>query len=126
MPRGGLKVDGLKQLVRDLEATGVQVADLRAAFGGIAKEASSLAAGFAPRRSGKLAASIRGSTAKNYATVTAGGSKVPYAAPINYGWTKRHITGSGFMQRADAAIRPHVMQDLTTAIDKLVREKNLT
>lgn len=121
-----VKVDGLKELVRDLEKTGVQVADLKAAFGGIAQEARSLAAGFAPRRSGKLAASIRASAAKNYATVSAGGSKVPYAAPINYGWPKRNITGAGFMQKADAAIRPHVLRDLVTAVDKLLREKNLS
>jgi len=121
-----VKVDGLKELVRHLEKTGVQVADLKAAFGGIAKEAQSLAVGFAPRRSGKLAASIRGSTAKNYATVTAGGSRVPYAAPINYGWQKRNIAGAGFMQKADAAIRPHVLRDLVTAVDRLLREQDLS
>jgi phage gpG-like protein len=121
-----LKVDGLKELVRDLEAAGVQVVDLRLAFGGIAKEATSLAAGFAPRRSGKLARSLRGSSAKNYATVTAGGSRVPYAAPINYGWKKRNVVASGFMQKADAAIQPLVMRRLVTAVDKLLSERKLS
>lgn len=120
-----VKVDGLKELVRDLEKSGVQVADLKAAFGGIAAEARELASGFAPRRSGKLARSIRSSTAKNYATVSAGGSRVPYAGPINYGWPKRNITGAGFMQKADAAIRPRVLTDLVRAVDRLLREKNL-
>lgn len=120
-----VEVDGLKQLVRDLEKSGVQVADLKAAFGGIAREARDLAAGFAPRRSGKLAASIRASAAKNYATVTAGGRGVAYAGPINYGWPKRNITGSGFMEKADAAIRPRVLQDLVTAVDRLLRESDL-
>jgi phage gpG-like protein len=121
-----LKVDGLRQLTRDLEAAGVQVADLRAAFGGIAKEAATLAAGFAPRRSGRLAASIRASSAKNYATVSAGNSRVPYAGAINYGWRRRNITGASFMQRADVAIRPHVLSDLVTAVDKLLRDKDLS
>jgi hypothetical protein len=121
-----VNVDGLKKLVRDLEKAGVQVADLKVAFGSIAAEARSLAAGFAPRRSGRLAASIRSSTAKNYATVTAGGARAPYAGPINYGWPRRNITGSGFMQKADAAIRPRVLQDLVTAVDRLLREANLS
>jgi hypothetical protein len=121
-----VKVDGLTKLVRDLERTGVQVADLKAAFGGIAQEARSLAAGFAPHRSGKLAATIRGSSAKNYATVSAGGTRAPYAGPINYGWPKRNIKGDGFMQKADVAIRPRVLRDLVTAVDRLLRERNLS
>lgn len=121
----GVKVVGIKQTVRDLEAAGVQVADLRKAFAGITKEARSLAVGFAPRRSGALQRSIRGSTAKNYARITAGSSTVPYAAPINYGWERRHIKGSGFMQRADAAIRPHVVRDLLAAIHQLLKERHL-
>jgi hypothetical protein len=122
----GLKVDGIRQLTRDLEAAGVQVADLKKAFGGIAKQAATLASGFAPRQSGRLAASIRGSSAKNYATVTAGGKRALYAGPINYGWRRRNITGAGFLQRADAAIRPHVLSDLVSAVDKLLRDKDLS
>lgn len=121
-----MRVDGLRETVRDLEKAGLGVDDLKAVFGAIAKEARSLAVGFAPRRSGKLAGSIRSSAAKNYATVSAGGARAPYAGPINYGWPKRHITGAGFMQKADAAIRPHVLRDLVTAVDRLLRETNLS
>lgn len=123
---GGVKVVGFKALVRDLEATGIKVTDLRQAFGIIARRGKTLASDFAPRRSGTLARSVRGITAKNYASITAGNSKVPYAAPINYGWEKRHIKGAGFMQKADAAIRPHVLRDLQSAIDRLLRDRNLT
>jgi hypothetical protein len=122
----GVQVVGLKELVRDLEAAGVQVTDLRQAFGLIAKEARTLAVGFASRRSGALRRSIRASTARNYARVSAGSNTVPYAAAINYGWQKRHITGSGFMQKADAAIRPHIAQDLSTAVAKLLKDKGLS
>ncbi len=121
-----VRIDGLNELVRDLEKAGVQVADLRAAFGDIAQEARTLAAGFAPRRSGRLVSSIRASTGKNYATVRAGGSRVPYAAPINYGWAKRNIQGAGFMQKADVAIRPRVLRDVLVAVDRLLRERDLT
>jgi hypothetical protein len=121
----GVKVTGLKETVRDLEAVGVEVKDLRKAFRSITKEARALAIGFAPRRSGALQRSIRGSTAKNYASISAGGSAVPYAAPINYGWERRHIRGSGFMQKADAAIRPHVERDLIMAVERLLRERRM-
>lgn len=121
----GVKVSGLNELVRDLESAGVQVADLRKAFTAFTKQARSLAVGFAPRRSGALQRSIRGSTARNYASISAGASTVPYAAPINYGWEKRHIKGSGFMQKADAAIRPHVERDLLQAIYAMLRERDL-
>lgn len=122
---GGVRVDGLRELVRDLEKAGVEVADLKDAFGSIAARAANLAAGFAPRRSGKLAASIRGTKAKNYAAVSAGSARVPYAAPVNYGWLKRNIAASEFMQRADDQMRPRVARDLETAIDKLIAGRKL-
>ena len=122
----GLRVDGLRQLSRDLEATGVQVTDLKAAFATLAREGATLAAGYAPHRSGRLAATIRPISGKNYASVAAGGSRAPYAGPINYGWRRHKITGSGFMQRADAAIRPRALQDVIAAVDKLLRDRNLS
>lgn len=121
-----VRVEGIGELSRQLEAAGVQVADLRAAFSGIAEEGRTLAAGFAPRRSGRLAASIRASKSRNYATVSAGGRGIRYAGPINYGWPKRNITGAGFMQKADAALRPRVLRELVTAVDRLLRERDLT
>lgn len=123
---GGVRVDGLRELVRDLERVGVEVADLKDAFGQIATRAANLAASFAPRRSGKLAASIRGNRAKNYAAVSAGSARVPYAGPINYGWPKRHIKASGFMQRADDAMRPTVVADLDAAIGRLLAQRGLS
>src|SRR5438309_303834 len=93
---GGVQVVGLRELVRDMERLGVEVSDLKDAFGQIATEAAHLAASFAPHRSGKLAASVRGSKAKNYAVVAAGGARVRYAGPIEYGWPARHIQPARF------------------------------
>lgn len=121
-----LKVEGLRKFVKDLETTGIEVTDLKKAFAQISGEARTLAAGFAPRKSGALQRSIRGSTAKNYAAVTAGGKAVRYAGPINYGWKARGIRSSAFMEKADMSIRPRVMPILTAAINTLLREKNLS
>lgn len=121
----GVQVEGLTRVVRDLQRLGLDVADLKAAFAGIAKLGAGLAAGFAPRRTGALAANIRGSRAKSRASVLAGGAKVPYAGPINYGWESRGIPASGFMQRADEALRPKAPDLLIKAINDAIVTRGL-
>ena len=44
-----------------------------------------------PRRSGRLAASIRTFKAQRAAQVGAGRASVPYAGPIHWGWPNRRI-----------------------------------
>lgn len=126
MPAGGVRIEGLAALQRGLLSLGVELEDLKDVMGSLAAEGARLAASFAPRRSGDLAASIKGNRAKNAAVVKAGAKRVPYAGAINYGWPRRHIVGAGFMQRADASMRPHVATDLDRAITKLIAEKGLT
>lgn len=43
----------------------------------------------APRRSGRLGESTRGTAQPNTATIRVGDSSTPYAAPIVYGWPSR-------------------------------------
>lgn len=121
----GIRVEGLREKIRALEAAGVSVTDLKEVFGGIAKDAARLAASKAPRRTGRLAASIKGSRAKNKAVVRAGRAKVPYAGAVNYGWPARNIAGRQFMQKADKAIRPTLRPRIDTALRTLMREKGL-
>jgi hypothetical protein len=122
---GGVRVTGLRETVRHLESLGVDVADLKDAFGRIAAYGARLAAGFAPHQTGKLAASIKGNRSKNYAVIKAGAKAVPYAGAINYGWPKRHIAAAGFMQRADAALRPYALRDIQAELTNLVQRKGL-
>lgn len=122
----GFKVTGLTKVTRDLEALGLEVDDLKDAFSEIAAEGAEVAAGFAPKRSGALAASIRGNRAKSKAVVIAGGKRnAPYAGPINYGWPKRGIAPSLFMQKADEAMRPKALDALEAAINQKIRSKGL-
>jgi phage gpG-like protein len=122
---GGVRVEGLNTLVRDLERLGVEVDDLKAAFGAIAAEGAQKAAQFAPRRTGRLAASVRGNRAKNKAVVTAGKASIAYAVVINYGSPKRHIAASQFMQRADEAMRPIALERIEAAISTAIRKTGL-
>lgn len=122
---GGVRIEGLNRIIRDLQQLGLEIDDLKEVFGKIAAEGARLASSFAPVRTGALAASIRGSRAKNKAVIMAGRARVPYAAPINYGWPRRNIRGAEFMQRADEAMRPRALEALETAIAQKIRERGL-
>lgn len=122
---GSVQVEGLTKTIRGLQKAGVEVDDLKDAFADIAAKGARLASSFAPVRSGKLRASIRGNRAKNKAVVTAGKARVPYAGPINYGWPRRGIAPALFMQRADAAIAPDALRLLESGIDNALRKADL-
>jgi hypothetical protein len=113
-----IKVTGLQEVERDLARIGVKLSDLD--FRGIASEGMRLAASFAPKKSGKLAASIKGSKSKSRATIKAGGARVPYAAAINYGWRRRNIAPAGFMQRADEVLRRTVPAELEAQMKRII------
>lgn len=119
-----LKITGLEEVERDLAKIGVKLSDLD--FAGIASEGMRLAAMFAPKRSGKLAASIKGSKSKSRATIRAGGARVPYAAAINYGWRKRRIEPAGFMQRADEVLRRKVPAELEAQMKRIIAERGMS
>ncbi len=123
--RTGFRVEGLSQVVRDLQKIGVEVEDLKDAFAKIADEAAQTASSFAPRKSGRLAADIRGNRAKSKAVVTAGRASVPYAGAINYGWPSRNIAPALFMQRADQAMQTRAINVLEDEINQKIRERGL-
>lgn len=122
---GSVQIEGLTKTIRGLQKAGVEVDDLKDAFADIASRGARLASSFAPVRSGKLRASIRGNRAKNKAVVTAGKARVPYAGAINYGWPRRGIAPALFMQRADAAIAPDALRLLESGIDDALRKADL-
>jgi hypothetical protein len=114
MAATGVRVENLTATVRALQKLGVEVQDLKDVFAGIAAEGARLASAAAPHRSGKLRASIRGNKAKNKAVVIAGRARVPYAGPMNYGWKKKNIRGTMFLQKADSQlseIAPRMLED---------------
>lgn len=116
----GVRVTGLNETVRALQRLGVEVDDIKDVMADIAAEGARLAGQYAPRRSGRLAASVRGNRAKGKAVVTAGKAKVPWAGPVNYGWPARGIKGRFFMQKADQALAPEAVRRLEAGIDRLI------
>lgn len=122
-----MRVTGLREVIRDLEAIGVEVDDLKDAFASIAAEGARLASGFVRSRTGNLAGSVRGNRAKSKAVIAAGSAvRVPYAGAQNYGWAHYGIQAQGFMQRADAILAPRAVDQLETAIESVIRRKGLS
>lgn len=116
-------VDGAAALRRSLARAGAAAEDLKAANATAAQVVAAAAAERAPRRSGALTATVRGNRAKGSAVVRAGGAKVPYAAPIHWGWPSRGIAPNTFV--TDAAIAtepvwlPAYIADLQAILDKV-------
>ncbi len=126
MPTVRVTVDGVSRLAQDLAAIGAELDDLKEVMADVADEVADIAARLAPRNTGALARSIKGKGTAHRATIKAGGTtRVPYAGPINYGWKARNIKPSRFMQRADWYMKPRTMSRLQTAIDRMIKERDL-
>lgn len=120
MPKVSVEVDGLRDMVRDLEKAGVEVTDLKEVFSRIADEGADTGRGFTPKKSGALASSVRGNKAKNKAVVTWGKARTPYAGPILYGWPKRGIKGSRTTEKTDGVMDTRAPQMLEEGISDVI------
>lgn len=98
MPGGELRVDGARRLRSTLKAAGGDLDDLKAAHLDAAQVV--VAAVLAPRRTGRLAGTIRAGATRRAAVVRAGTARVPYAGPIHWGWGRRHIRSNPFLTSA--------------------------
>jgi HK97 gp10 family phage protein len=121
----GIKVAGLKQAIKALQAIGVPTAERKAA----GSEAGELVAGqaraLAPVRTGALRNSIRVSKSLNRVSVSAGNNKsVPYANPIHWGWFKRNIKPQPFFVKALGITRDEVYQNYYRSLDKLIASQS--
>lgn len=102
MTDAGVRVEGARELRKSLKAAGVEMADLKAVNANVAAMVASAASAAAPRKSGRLAASVRGNKAVATARISAGTAGVPYAGPIHWGWPARNIEPQPFI--ADTAL----------------------
>lgn len=108
MTRDGarVEVDGLGKLRRELRKLPEQTADLKDANARVSSLVAATAAGRAPQRTGRLAASVRGNRAVGRATVSAGGASLPYGGPIHYGWPAHGIEAQPFISEAAEDTEP--------------------
>lgn len=123
MTETGIKVEGLARLARTMKRAGQDVTELKDAHTRAADTVAARARELAPRRSGNLANSIRSAKQAGRARVMAGNAKVPYAAPIHWGWPSRRIGAQPFLSLAAQDTESQWMRqyvtDVQAALDKV-------
>jgi len=122
-----VKVQGVNELAKAMRQLGVKFDDLNDAFSTIAQQGARLTSEFAPYRTGRLSRAVRGTkTQKNKAVVRVDLKKASdYGGVINYGWPKRNIQASEFMQKADAALLPYAINLIERDAQEAIRRRGL-
>lgn len=95
----GLKIrlDGGRELRAGLANVEGGLADLKAAHLEAAQIAAKASAALAPSVSGQLRRTIRAAGTNRAGIIRAGTKRVPYAAPIHWGWARRNIAGAFYL-----------------------------
>lgn len=85
-----------------------------------------------PVRSGKLANSLKAGKAKNYASVRAGSARVPYAAPIHFGWfydreyfISKNIAPNPFFYRALGLVYEEIIEKYNDDMEAIIKKYQL-
>jgi phage gpG-like protein len=117
-----IQVEGLRELQRALrQAADTELPkELRQVNKQVAERVVSAALTRVPRRTGRLAASIKPVGSNLSASVKAGGARVPYAAAIHWGWRKRNIAPRPFLVDAADAVARDVADAYVKALDRLL------
>lgn len=116
----GIRVEGASELRRTLKRAGDDLGDLKSAHGDAAGIVTAASRTRSPKRSGRLAASVRGSGAATTATIRAGRASVPYAGPIHWGWPARNIPANPFIADAAKATEPLWTREYEQAVEKIL------
>jgi hypothetical protein len=124
MEQTGVKVKGLRAVTKALQNVGVPNKEITDAAKRSADRVVNEAKTLAPVRSGALRDSIRiGARATGRVSISAGGSRVPYANPIHWGWFKRNIKPQPFFIKAIGLTRTEVYQDYLRELENLIERE---
>jgi hypothetical protein len=120
MPAPALEVEGARKLRASLKAAGVGVQDLKDAHKAVADQVARDARPVTPRRSGRLAASVRTSGTQTAAIIRAGKKAVPYAGPIHWGWPSRGIAPQPWLADTAAATQGTWENTYMQALERII------
>lgn len=118
----GVRVDGARQLRAALKKAGKDLEDLKEAHTQAAGMVTERARGTAPHRTGRLAATVRGSGTKTQGVIRAGYATVPYAGPIHWGWPARGIDAQPWISEAAVDLQPRWVAAYEEHIDRIVED----
>lgn len=125
MASGGVQILGLREVVRAISQLENGVGDLKSLFTRIGQNVADEAKSRVPKRSGALAAAIKPSKTKNKAVVRAGSARVPYAGVQNYGWPKRNIAATHFLDSAADDKQDETVRLLNEELGRLIKKYGL-
>lgn len=124
MLEGGriIEVTGADGVRRALDGLGATVSD-PPALDQVARALAGAVAAAAPRRTGRLASSVRPVRARGEAAAE---STVEYAGVIDRGWPARNIAPADFTARGAAAVVDDAAQLIESALQTEIRKTGLT
>lgn len=115
-----IEVKGAGRLARALKKAGDDLSDLKATNKQAAQIVAQAARGTVPRRTGRLAGSIRAGATQKAGVMRAGSKRLPYAGVINYGWPKHHIKPTYFANQAAKQTEPQWSALYQQAVDRII------
>lgn len=101
----GISVEGIQRLRSTLRRAGDDLTDLKKANAKAAQIAAVASAALAPKRTGRLAATVRSSGTKTAGILRAGTAGVPYAAAVH--WGRKFWPNIDSPQRRRSVVRPN-------------------
>ena len=116
------QVKGASQLVRTLRKAGYDLDKLKPANRAAADIVIQEALRRVPRRTGKLAGTLRSGATRKAGVVRAGTKRVPYAGPIHWGWPQRHIKAQPYLIDAAKATEDKWALKYKEAVDQAIAE----
>ncbi|HAT1503351.1 HK97 gp10 family phage protein [Corynebacterium striatum] len=117
-----VKVEGLKELRRTLKQAGGDLNDLKLANRHAAESIEPIAAGLAPKVTGRLVGTLRVGATQKAGLLRSGRKLVPYAGPIHWGWPARGIRPHPYMTEA-ATNNEHIwMQVYINEVDRAIKK----
>lgn len=120
-----IEVQGLKELRSALRKA--KNKELKKALREANKEAAAEVARYAkstttPKRTGRLANSVKPGASQREGYVKAGSARVPYAGVIHFGWRARNIRPRPFLYNAADKRRRQVVKAYRKQLDRIAKE----
>jgi hypothetical protein len=127
---GGVKIEGLSSVRRDLKKLGGDLDLVKGEFLATNKKVAEIVLGdakrFVPVLSGALAASMKNASTKTAAKIRAGNkNEVPYAGPIHFGWPRRRIKPQPFIYDAIDPRRDEIASVYANRIEDIRKKYDL-
>ena len=145
---GAIRVRGLRETIKSLEALGadkteivnanfqaaetlrIQAKPLIPVYDGTTNKKNGRT--YVYKSGGALKSSLRSSKAKGYARVVAGNSRVQYANPVHFGWfedknnfVQKNIKPNLFLYRALRVVKYKIVEDYNRDMQQLIDKYGL-